>query len=154
MTPAETPEVDTLSRPGLVVRVAIAALLLGILLTAQLGRHDNWFPLGMLGQYGVARDPEGTVIDTYLVGHFGSRGTETIALRTDTVGITRVELETSLPQLQESPAPMTSLKATYERRHPGRDLSALEVRQRVHRLEGGARQGPAQDRTVLRQDFP
>lgn len=92
MTPAETTEVDKLSWPGLLVRVGIAALL--------------------LGQYGVARDPEGTVIDTYLVGHFGSGGTETIALRTDTVGITRVELETSLPELQESPALMTSLKAT------------------------------------------
>ncbi len=37
-----------------------------MLLVAQLGRHDDWFPLGMLGQYAVPRDPDGTVVNTYL----------------------------------------------------------------------------------------
>jgi hypothetical protein len=39
---------------------------LAVLLVAQLGRHDEWFPLGMLGQYAVPRDPDGTVVNTYL----------------------------------------------------------------------------------------
>ena len=37
-----------------------------MLLVARLGRHDDWCPLGILGQYAVPRDPDGTVVNTYL----------------------------------------------------------------------------------------
>ncbi|MGD8149129.1 hypothetical protein [Ornithinimicrobium sp. Y1694] len=139
-----------LSRAGIVVRLVVSATLLGILLTAQLGRHDDWFPLGILGQYAVARDPDGQVINTYLVGE-DSHGQEVqIPLRAPSAGLTRVELEVALPGLLEDPEPLAAVAATYERNHPGIRLRALEVRQRVDTLRGGARVGPPEQRVVLR----
>lgn len=130
----------------------MVAVLLGVLVTSQLGRHDDWFPLGMLGQYGVARDPDGTVVDTYLLGETADGHVTQLPLRAETTGITRVELEIALPQLLQDPGALGLLAQTYEAARPGVDLVALEIRQRVHTLSGGARAGAAADRLVLRWD--
>lgn len=147
--PTERPPAGGLGRFGIVLRLTVTAVFLGILLTAQLGRHDDWFPLGMLGQYGVARDPDGVVLDTYLVGRFTDGRTARIEMRADTVGMTRVEMEVALPELEQDPSRLALLEATYEAQHPGTDLAALEIRQQVHRLRDGAQHGPVEDRLVL-----
>lgn len=131
------------------LRLVVTALCLGVLLVAQFGRHDDWFPLGMLGQYGVARDPDGAVVDTYLVGRFADGRTARIEMRADTVGMTRVELEIALPDLRQDPSRLALLGATYRERNPGTDLVTLEVREQVHRLRDGARHGEVEDRLVL-----
>lgn len=139
---------------GRALRLAVSATLLTILLLAQLGGHDDWFPLGMLGQYGVARDPDGEVLDTYVVGRTADGTDVPVPLRADSAGITRVELELALPGIREDPALLERVALAYEQRHPGTDLTALEVRQRVHTLRDGARSGPPQDRLVVRWDEP
>lgn len=141
---------------GRTVRLAVAAAILGLVLVAQLDRHDDWFPLGMLGQYAVARDPDGEVVNTYLVG-MDAQGREVpITLRAETAGLTRVELEIALGRgLREDPSPLGAVARTYEDNHPGTDLVALEVRERVDTLRGGGRVGPPMDRLVLRwEDTP
>lgn len=141
---------------GRTVRLAVAAAILGLVLVAQLDRHDDWFPLGMLGQYAVARDPDGEVVNTYLVG-VDAQGREVpITLRAETAGLTRVELEIALGRgLREDPSPLGAVARTYEDNHPGTDLVALEVRERVDTLRGGGRVGPPMDRLVLRwEDTP
>lgn len=75
---------------------------------------------------------------------------EQLSLRADVTGITRVELEVALPQMLEDPSQLEAVALAYEARHPGVDLVALEVRQQVHQLSGGARAGAAEDRFVLR----
>lgn len=147
--PAERPSAGRLGRAGLALRLTLTAVLLSILLVAQLGRHDDWFPLGMLGQYGVARDPDGVVVDTYLVGRFADGRIERIEMRADTVGMTRVEMEVALPELEHDPSRLGLLEATYEAQHPGTELATLEIRQQVHRLRDGAQHGPVEDRLVL-----
>lgn len=139
---------------GRAIRLGVSALLLGVLLVAQLGRHDDWFPLGMLGQYGIARDPQGVVVDSYLVGYLADGAVAEIALRADTVGMTRVELEALLPDLLVDPSPLALLEAAFEAGNPGVDVVALEVRQRIHDLRGGALSGPPQDRLALRWEAP
>ncbi|WP_134774234.1 hypothetical protein [Ornithinimicrobium flavum] len=145
-----------MSAVGRGVRLAVAAAILGIVLAAQLDRHDDWFPLGMLGQYAVARDPDGEVVNTYLVGVDAKGRQVPITLRAETAGLTRVELELALGRgLREDPAPLGAVARTYEDNHPGTDLVALEVRQRVDTLRGGSRVGPPTDRLVLRwEDTP
>lgn len=139
-----------LSPVGRLLRTLVIVAALGILVTSQLGRHDNWFPLGMLGQYGVARSPDGEVIDTYLLGETADGHVEELTLRAEVTGITRVELEIALPDMLQDPGRLEVVAQTYEAGHPGVDIVALEVRQHVHTLSGGARSGPAADRTVLR----
>lgn len=113
-------------------------------------KPESGFPLGMLGQYGVARDPNGVVVDTYLLGQTADGPLEQLNLRADVTGITRVELEIALPEMLEDPDLLEAVAQAYEDRHPGVDIVALEVRQRVHSLREGARFGPAADRFVLR----
>lgn len=141
---------------GRAARLAVAAAILGTVLVAQLDRHDDWFPLGMLGQYAVARDPDGEVVNTYLVGEDAQGRQVPITLRAETAGLTRVELEIALGRgLREDPAPLSAVARTFEDNHPGTDLVALEVRQRVDTLSGGGRVGPPTDRLVLRwEDAP
>ena len=146
------PEPDRLSLPGRAARLGLVTALLVTLLISQLGRHDDWFPLGMLGQYGVARNPDGEVLDTYLLGETADGNVEELTLRADVTGITRVELEIALPEMLEDPGLLEVLAQTYETNHPGSDIIALEVRQQVHTLRGGARSGAAEDRFVLRWD--
>lgn len=139
---------------GQVVRLLVAATMLVTLLLAQLGRHDDWFPLGMLGQYGVARDPDGQVVDTYLVAQGADGSTFPVRLRAEVAGLTRVELELALGDLAQDPAPLADVALAYESRHPGTDVVALEVRQRVHTLRDGARDGSPRDQLVLRWEQP
>lgn len=77
-----------------------------------------------------------------------------IQLRAESAGLTRVELEVALPGLRENPSPLAAVARTYEQNHPGTDLVALEVRQYVTTLRGGARAGAATDRLVLRWEEP
>lgn len=139
----------------MVLRLAVTAAILTTLLVAQLERHDDWFPLGMLGQYAVARDPDGSVVNTFLVGEDARGATLPITLRAEVAGITRVELEVALAGgLREDPSPLAAVARTYETRHPGTDLVALEVHQRVETLRGGGRVGPATQRLVVRWEEP
>lgn len=140
---------------GRAVRLLLAAAILTTVVVAQLDRHDDWFPLGMLGQYAVARDPDGEVVNTYLLGVDADGRSTELPLRAEVSGITRVELEVALAGLREGPSPLEAVARTYERNHEGTDLVALEVRQRVDTLRGGGRVGPPTDRLVLRwEDSP
>lgn len=138
-----------LSRVGTGLRLLVCAAVLGVLLTAQLDRHDDWFPLGMLGQYAVARDPDGQVVSTYLDA-VDARGQRTpVTLRAETAGLTRVELELALPRLLEDPAGLEPVARRLRTVDPDREVVALEVRQVVHQLRDGGRDGPPQERVVL-----
>lgn len=144
-----------MSLAGRVVRLLVAAAILTTVLVAQLDRHDDWFPLGMLGQYAVSRDPDGEVVNTYLFGIDAEGRSRELTLRAEVSGITRVELEVALSGLREDPEPLAAVARAWERTHPGTDLVALEVRQRVDTLRDGGRVGPPTDRLVLRwEDAP
>lgn len=135
-------------------RLTLTAAVLAVLLVAQLGRHDDWFPLGMLGQYAVPRDPDGTVVNTYLEGIDRSGRTVPITLTASESGITRVELETHLPELADDPALLAGVVRAHQAAHPGTELTALQVKQRVHRFRDGAVAGPPTVRTVLTWRVP
>lgn len=139
---------------GRVARLLLTAVLLSVFLVAQLRGHDDWWPLGMLGQYGVARDPDGQVVDTYLVGEFADGQRRELPLRVAETGLARVELELALPRLTEDPSGLADVAGAYERAHPGVDVTALEVRQHVHTLVDGGRSGPPEDLLALRWEEP
>lgn len=142
-----------MSRIGRIVRLAVSATLLAILLVAQLRGHDDWFPLGTLGQYAVARDPDGEVVSTYVLARDATGATFPVTLRAESAGITRVELEIALPGLREDPSGLAAVAEAVERDR-GTDVVALEVGQLVHTLRGGARSGPPVDRLVLTWEEP
>lgn len=135
-------------------RVGVGFALLTVLLIAQLGRHDDWFPLGMLGQYAEPRAPDGEVLSTFLEGVTADGRTVPITLTAAQAGITRVELETHLPELDADPALLRQVAETVEQRTPGLDLVALQVRQRVWTLRDGGVASDPVVRTVVSWEQP
>lgn len=135
-------------------RVGVGLALLTVLLIAQLGRHDDWFPLGMLGQYAEPRDPDGEVLSTFLEGTTADGRTVPITLTAARAGLTRVELETHLPELDADPTLLRQVAETVEQRTPGLDLVALQVRQQVWILRDGAVAGDPVVRTVVTWEQP
>ena len=142
-----------MGRTGKATRVLVSAVLLGVLLVAQLDRHDDWWPLGMLGQYAHPRDPDGEVVDTSLVAVDATGAEHVVPLRTSAAGITRVELELVLDDLAVDPSRLAGVAATVERTQ-GYEVHVFEVRQLVHTLRDGGRVGAPAERTVLRWVAP
>lgn len=135
------------------MRLLVTVAMLAVLLTAQLDRHDDWWPLGMLGQYAQPRSPDGAVVDTSLVA-IDPAGTEhDVPLRTSTAGITRVELELNLDDLEVDPSRLAGVAATVERTQ-GYEVEAFEIRQLVHTLRDGGRDGDPTEHVVLRWAAP
>lgn len=123
------PNVRSMSRTGVMVRLLASVVALAILLTAQLGKHDDWFPLGMLGQYAQPRDPNGVVVSTYLeaIEHDGDH--HRIAMSAVTTGVARVELEVMLPSLREHPELLSPIAERLKQTRPDLDIRELRVGQ-------------------------
>lgn len=138
---------------GRAVRLVLALAMLTVLLVAQLDRHDDWWPLGMLGQYAQPRDPDGQVVDTFLVALDPAGGEHQVPLRAATAGITRVELELDLQHLEADRDRLAGVADRVERTQ-GYQVAAFEVRQRVHQLSDGGRDGEPTERLVLRWEAP
>lgn len=139
---------------GAGVRVVLAFAMLAVLLTAQLGRHDDWFPLGMLGQYAHPRDPDGSVVNTSAEVRLAQGSWAPVTLTAAASGITRVELEQTLPTLVEDPDGLARLAAAYEERHPAADVVEVRVRQHVTSFADGARSGGPQVVDIVSWSVP
>ncbi len=123
--------------------------IVAVLVAAQLGRGDDWFPLGTLGQYAYPRDPDGTVLNTYLTGTTVDGEEVRIGLTARSAGVTRVELEVHLGELEQDPSMLAGIAEVWQGNHPGVELESMTVRQTVHQMAGGALVGEPEDRVVL-----
>lgn len=128
--------------------------IVAVLITAQFQRGDDWFPLGTLGQYAYPRDPDGTVINTYLTGTTTAGEEVRIGLTARSAGVTRVELEVALPDLETDPSMLAGIAEVWEGNHPGQALDTMTVRQTVHQMAGGALEGEPEERVVLTWAVP
>lgn len=135
-------------------RLVVGLAIVAILVTAQFARGDDWFPLGTLGQYAYPRDPDGAVINTYLTGTTTDGEEVRIGLTARSAGITRVELETHLDELDSDPSMLAGIAEVWEGNHPGQELATLTVRQTVHQMDGGAAAGEPEERVVLTWEVP
>ncbi|QFG68547.1 hypothetical protein [Ornithinimicrobium pratense] len=142
-----------MSRAGKLVRVLITLLMLGVFVVAQVDRHDDWWPLGMMGQYAQPRDPDGEVVDTFMVSFDPDGRERPVVLRASRAGITRVELELNLHNLQSDPTRLDGVARRVTHTH-GHQVAALEIRQRVHTLRDGRLKGDPDVRTLLRWEAP
>src|SRR5699024_12877607 len=86
---------------GTFLRAAVMVLLVGILVAAQFLRADNWFPLGSIGQYAYPRDPEGDVINTYVMGTNNTGAEVRVGLTPASAAIAREEFVLHLPKIME-----------------------------------------------------
>lgn len=135
-------------------RLLVGLAMLAVLVTAQLTRGDDWFPLGTLGQYAYPRDPDGVVVNTYLTGTTTTGEEVRIGLTARSAGVTRVELEVALGDLHDDPSMLAGIAEVWEANHPGVELATMTVRQTLHQMAGGALAAPPEERVVLTWEVP
>src|SRR5690606_30068898 len=135
-------------------RLLVGLAMLAVLVTAQLTRGDDWFPLGTLGQYAYPRDPDGVVVNTYLTGTTTTGEEVRIGLTARSAGVTRVELEVALGDLRDDPSMLAGIAEVWEANHPGVELATMTVRQTLHQMADGALAAPPEERVVLTWEVP
>lgn len=131
------------------LRLLIAAAALGTVVIAQIGRHDDWFPLGMLGQYAEPRDPNGLVVSTYLEAVTSDGQTHPIRMSAATTGLQRVELEVMLPQLREDPSGLAPIAERLRVSRSDLEITSLRVGQLQWQFVDGAVPAEPEDVTMV-----
>lgn len=123
---------------GTFLRAAVMVLLVGILVAAQFLRADSWFPLGSLGQYAYPRDPDGDVINTYVMGTTTTGAEVRVGLTPASAGISRVEFEVQLPKILEDPDLLGDIVEVWETNHRPHELVSVTVYENHSPMSGGA----------------
>lgn len=140
-------ELSALARAWRLLALAVGAALL---VTAQLLDSSEWFPLTSMAQFAQARDPEGTVVSTCLLGTVeGEAQPREIPFGTRSVGVQRSDVEGNLRAFREDPAMLAALAEDYARLHPGEPpLTSLSLCQEITHLHHGGPPGHV-DRRIL-----
>jgi hypothetical protein len=141
MPPVEQP-VRPVTRSGLVLRVGVAVLGIGLLLNGSLRESDDVWPFGPLSQYAFSPPPDATIVITRVEGRLADGRRVDLPLRVGTAGISRAEIEARIPAILADPALLRSVAdgwSVRNRREP--ELEQLWLVQDETRLVDGHR-GP------------
>jgi hypothetical protein len=123
MPPVEQP-VRPVTRGGLVWRVGVAVLGIGLLLNGSLRESDDAWPFGPLSQYAFSPPPDATIVITRVEGRLADGRRIDLPLRVGTAGISRAEIEARIPAILADPALLRSVADGWTARN--RRAPALE----------------------------
>jgi hypothetical protein len=108
---------DTLTRRGRTVRVAVAALGTALLLAGTLWGQDDDFPFGPFRMYSTAPDPDADAPDTRVEG-VDTTG-RTVELTEANSGLRRAEIEGQQQAYVDNPSRLRQVAIAYADRTPG-----------------------------------
>ena len=108
---------DTLTRRGRAVRVALAALGTALVLAGTLWGGDDDFPFGPFRMYSTAPDPDADAPDTRVEG-VDATG-RTVELTETNSGLRRAEIEGQQQAYVENPSRLRQVAIAYADRTPG-----------------------------------
>jgi hypothetical protein len=108
---------DTLTRRGRAVRVAVAAVGTALLLAGTLWGQDDDFPFGPFRMYSTAPDPDGDAPDTRVEG-VDTTG-RTVELTEANSGLRRAEIEGQQQAYVDNPSRLRQVAIAYADRTPG-----------------------------------
>lgn len=141
---APTPATETLSRSSKLIRLAITAVALGLLLAGTLIGQDDAFPFGPFRMYSTTDKLDAPVKSTRMeaVDTSGRR----FALAGESVGLRRAEIEGQLGRFQSQPELLENLAIAYDNRNPDAPpLARIEIITRHFELDGGQPTGDYTD---------
>lgn len=144
---------DTLSRSGRRIRVAITLALTGLVLYGTLWGSDDLFPFGPFRMYATADKLDSPVFDTRfeLVDTTGA----VVELTEVNTGIRRAEIEGQLTSIEADPTLLRIVDDAYVSRNPHAPAPVtVRVIVRWHDLHNGLETGAYTDRTVATWDPP
>ncbi|HZA03060.1 MAG TPA: hypothetical protein VE617_00715, partial [Propionibacteriaceae bacterium] len=101
--------VRPVTRGGLVWRVGVAVLGIGLLLNGSLRESDDAWPFGPLSQYAFSPPPDATIVITRVEGRLADGRRIDLPLRVGTAGISRAEIEARIPAILADPALLRSV---------------------------------------------
>jgi hypothetical protein len=130
------------------VRLAVVALVFGLLVAGSIWGDDDHFPFGPFRMYASTESPDGTTSWLWLEGvtDAGQRA----ELPFEAFGLRRAEVEGSLDRLTGDPALLGEVVATYERRNPEAPrLTELLVVRRSQVMRSGSPAGAPSDEVVV-----
>ena len=134
--PRGTRDPERISGPGKVVRLAVTAVVGGLLLAGTLAGQDDAFPFGPFRMYSTTDSLDAPVKSTRMeaVDSTGRR----FALRGESVGLRRAEIEGQLHRFRDDPALLGSIATAYRNRNPDRAaLARVEIITRHFALKDG-----------------
>ena len=138
MPPVEQP-VRPVTRGGLILRVVVAVLGIGLLLNGSLRMSDDVWPFGPLSQYAFSPPPDATIVITRVEGQLADGRRIDLPLRVGTAGISRAEIEARIPAIAARPVAAALGGRRLDRRDTGasRRWSRLWLVQDETRLVDG-----------------
>jgi hypothetical protein len=144
---------DTLTKRGRAVRVAVAAVGLALLLTGTLWGQDDDFPFGPFRMYATAPDPNADAPDTRVEGVDTSG--RTVQLTEANSGLRRAEIEGQQQAYVNNPSRLRQVALAYAGKTPGA-LPLREVRIVIHwvDIEHSRPLGTSHDQVIARWTTP
>ena len=129
-----------ISRPGLVWRVAVALLGIGLLVNGSLRMSDDVWPFGPMSQYAFSPPDDATIVITRVEGRLADGRRIDLPLRIGTAGISRAEIEARIPAIVAEPSLLRSVADGWTARNPDEPpLEQLWLVQDETRLVAGRR---------------
>jgi hypothetical protein len=135
---------EQLSGAGKAVRLGVTVAVGGLLLAGTVVGQDDAFPFGPFRMYATTDSLDAPVKSTRMeaVDTAGRR----FALRGETVGLRRAEIEGQLGRFRDDPQRLGAVATAYRNRHPdGPGLARIEIITRHLALDGGRPTGEHHD---------
>src|SRR4051812_11390759 len=111
-------DVRPVSRWSLGWRVLASVALVLLLLNGSLRMSDDAWPFGPMSQYAFSPPADDTVVVTRAFGRLPDGQRVELALRVETSGISRAEIEAQIPAIERDPSLLRAVTDGWASRHP------------------------------------
>jgi hypothetical protein len=144
---------DTLTRRGKAVRVAVTAIAAAVLLAGTLWGQDDDFPFGPFRMYATAPDPNADAPDTRVEGVDASG--RTVQLTEWNTGLRRAEIEGQQQSYVDHPQRLRQVAIAYAARNPrAAHLKTVRIVIRWVGIEDARPTGTSYDQVVAQWTAP
>jgi hypothetical protein len=106
-----------ISRLSYAWRIAATVLGIGLLLNGSLRMSDDAWPFGPLSQYAFSPAKDATIVITRVEGLLADGRRIDLALRVESAGISRAEIEARIPEITTHPSLLVSVTDGWTSRH-------------------------------------
>ncbi|MEP7764527.1 hypothetical protein [Sanguibacter sp. 25GB23B1] len=131
-------------------RLALVVAVLGVLVSSQFLRSNDFFPFGSLSQYARGTDPNGTVRATKITALTVDGEEQRVPLGARGIGIERAEIEGQLDRIIADPSLLEGVARAYSGMHPEREpLAHVTVVRVSSTLRDGKPSGEEETEEVL-----
>ena len=144
MVQSDSPD-RALSPVGRFWRVVVVLVGLAILSYGQIADTNDIFPLGSLSQYGMGRDPNGSVTSFHVEADDAAGRRVRVPLNSRGVGVGRADIESQIARIRQDPSLLQGLADAWAGLHPDEPrYTTLYLMRSTRKLRDGKAVGDAE----------